>query len=142
MHYLYTDGGSRGNPGISAIGALVFDHSKKLVDFTAKYTDIGTNNRAEYLALLSGIRLLKKLDIKEVTCLLDSELVVKQLNGEYKIKSEDIIKLSTLIKDEITFFKTIIFKHIPRSENAMADKLVNLILDATMVSNEKDNTTT
>lgn len=142
MHYLFSDGGSRGNPGISAIGAFVFDHSKKLVDFTGKYIGIATNNKAEYLALLNGIRLLKKLEIKEVICYLDSELVVKQLNGEYKIKNDDIVKLSNLIKEEVSFFKTITFKHVPRSENSMADKLVNLILDASIVSNEKDNINT
>lgn len=129
MHYLYTDGGSRGNPGPSAIAAFIFDHQNKLVDLTAKYTEIGTNNRAEYLALLNGLRLLKKNTIKEVTCLLDSELVVKQINGEYKVKDAEIQKMHLLIHEELKSFKSITFKHVPRAENHFADKLVNIILD-------------
>lgn len=129
MHYLFTDGGSRGNPGQSAVAAFIFDHQQNLVDFTAKYTDIGTNNRAEYLALLNGLRLLRKNSIKEVICKLDSELVVKQVNGEYKVKDSEIQKLHDLIKEELKDFKSISFKHVPRAENHFADKLVNIILD-------------
>ncbi len=132
MHYLFSDGGSRGNPGASAIAALVFDESNHLVDFTAKYTAIGTNNRAEYLALLNGIKMLLKNGILEVTCCLDSELVVKQLTGVYKIKDSEIKKMSDEIKSELPNFKTIKFKHVPRAENHFADKLVNIILDNTL----------
>lgn len=130
MHYLFTDGGSRGNPGPSAIAAFIFDHQMKIIDFTAKYIHLATNNKAEYLALLNGLRLLKKLGIKEVICNLDSELVVKQINKEYKVKDEEIKKVYGLIEIEIESFKNITFKHVPRAENHHADKLVNLILDS------------
>ncbi len=129
MHYLYTDGGSRGNPGDSAIAAFIFDDKNQLVDLTASYTQIGTNNRAEYLALLSGLKLLKKNNIKEVICCLDSELVVKQVRGEYKVKDSEIQKMHALISEELKNFQKITFKHVPRAENHFADKLVNIVLD-------------
>jgi len=138
MHYLFTDGGSRGNPGPSAIGALIFDEDHKLVDFTGKYIHIGTNNKAEYLALLSGVKLLNKIGINEAICCLDSELVVKQIKKEYKIKDAEIRKMVDLIEIELKSFKSITFKHVPRAENHLADKLVNIILDNVNNENSKD----
>jgi ribonuclease HI len=129
MHYLYTDGGSRGNPGKSAVGYFIFDEDKKLLDYGGKYIGIGTNNKAEYLALKSGLQLCKKHDIKEVTCCLDSELVVNQLNKVYKVSNPEIKKFFEAVILEKKFFDSIEFTHIPRSSNKFADKMVNLILD-------------
>jgi ribonuclease HI len=127
---LYTDGGSRGNPGHSAIGTLLFDEGGKLLDFAAEYIGIMTNNQAEYKALILGLELGIKHGVSEVVCYLDSELVVKQLNGLYKIKDEGIKTASAIIEKLKANYKTVEFFHVMREHNKFADKLVNLTLDA------------
>lgn len=131
QYYLFSDGGSRGNPGPAAAGYLIFDEQKKLVELGSKYIGIETNNFAEYTALYEGLKIAQKLGIREVECNLDSELVVKQLNGVYKISSKNIKDLYLKIIDCKSNFTKISFKHILRESNRFADKLVNLTLDAT-----------
>ena len=126
--FLYTDGGARGNPGPSGFAAVLFDENK-LIDFNGKFLSLATNNIAEYNGLVLGLKLAIKNNIKELTCLLDSELIVKQVNGEYKIKNTDLQKLKIKVDELIKDFTNITFKHIPREENKLADKIVNLILD-------------
>lgn len=128
-YYLYTDGGSRGNPGDSAIAAFIFDCDNNLFDFSGKYIGIGTNNSAEYFALIEGLSLAKKNKIEDLICYLDSELVVKQLNGLYKVKNDDMLKLYKKVLELKKEFKKIEFIHIERAKNKFADKLVNQILD-------------
>lgn len=127
---LYTDGGSRGNPGNAAAGCLLFDSNHKLLNFDAKYLGILTNNQAEYQALMLGLKLATKSGINNLAVHLDSELVVKQLNGEYKIKDEKIQNLKPQIDKLVKNFSKISFTHVLRVNNSYADKLVNLILDA------------
>jgi ribonuclease HI len=129
MFILYTDGGARGNPGPAGCGALIFDDNYKLVNFVGAYLDHATNNFAEYHALLIGLKLAQKAGIKNLICRLDSELVVKQLNGEYKVKDSQIAEFHKKLKKYIEFFDSIKFEYVPREENKHADKLVNLILD-------------
>ena len=131
---LYTDGGSRGNPGNSGIGYLLFDNNDRLVDFGAEYIGKQTNNYAEYFALLRGVSMFLKSDYsnEDCSCFLDSELVVRQLNGEYKVKNENMIELFNEIKSITDKFKNITFSHIKRSQNRFADRLVNLVLDTKM----------
>lgn len=126
---LKTDGGSRGNPGIGASGALLFDDNNKLIDFNGKYFKFTTNNNAEYQALVIGLKLAIKNNINDITCYLDSELIVKQMNGEYKISDSNIKEIKKEIDNLLPNFSNIKFIHIPREENKLADKLVNLILD-------------
>jgi len=128
MNQLYTDGGSRGNPGSSAIGYFIFDHNK-LVNFGGDFIGIGTNNNAEYQALINGLILCTTCEIKTVECVLDSELVVNQLNKKYKVNSLEIKKLYDKVISISEYFDKITFKHVPRNENKFADKLVNIILD-------------
>lgn len=130
MHYLFTDGGSRGNPGNSACASFLFDESMNLVAFDAKFLNSGTNNNAEYNALKLGLKLASKNGVEELTCKLDSELAVKQIKGEYKVKDENIQKLHKDILAAAKSFKSIQFIHVPRSENKHADRLVNVILDS------------
>lgn len=130
MYYLFTDGGSRGNPGNSAAAAFLFDKEMNLVGFDAKFLKLGTNNNAEYQALVMGLKMAIKQDIKELTCKLDSELAVKQITGIYKVKDENIMSLYKSIQEASKKFDKIDFIHVPRAENKHADKLVNIILDA------------
>jgi ribonuclease HI len=127
---LYTDGGSRGNPGHAGCGCILFDETLNLISFDAEAFLELTNNQAEYKALILGIKLAIKNNIDELVCYLDSELIVKQLNGEYKIKDEKIKAVKPLIDELCKNFKEIIFIHIPREKNKFADKLVNISIDA------------
>jgi ribonuclease HI len=124
---LFTDGGSRGNPGNSAIAYIILQ-DELLLDFGAKFVGTATNNFAEYNALIEGLKLALK-HTKSIECYLDSELVVKQLNGEYKISSVDIKPLATKVNDLKKDFESIKFIHVRREQNKIADKLVNIILD-------------
>ena len=126
---LKTDGGARGNPGIGASAALLFSTSNTLINFDGKYFDNTTNNNAEYQALVIGLKLAIKEGIDELDCYLDSELIVKQMNGEYKIKDGNIKNIKLIIDDLLPKFTKISFYHIRREENKLADRLVNLILD-------------
>lgn len=134
IYKLFTDGGSRGNPGNSAIAFILWKDSE-LIDLGAKYIGKVTNNNAEYSALINGLKLAKK-HTKELECFLDSELVVKQLNGEYKVSSEEIKPLWSDVKSLAKDFDKITFNHVLREKNKIADKMVNVILDAVELNND------
>ncbi|MFA4817463.1 MAG: ribonuclease HI family protein [Parcubacteria group bacterium] len=129
---MYTDGGSRNNPGPAAVGVWIETLDKKY----GEYIGEKTNNEAEYEALIFGLKKLKALLGKnktrgyEVVCYLDSELVVKQLGHEYKLTEEHIQKLFIQIWNLMLDFGKVAFHHIPREKNKIADSLVNEALDA------------
>jgi len=128
---IYSDGGARGNPGPSASAAFVFNNSTNdLLKLDAKYLGSGTNNQAEYEGLFLGLKMASKLGARKATCLLDSELVVKQLKGEYKVKDSKMKESKKRVDELIEDFDSVEFVHIPREENSFADSLVNLILDS------------
>ncbi len=128
---LYTDGGSRNNPGPAAIGVWVETLDKKYAEFIGEKT----NNEAEYAALIYGLKKIKQLVGKdkakncEIGCYLDSELVVKQLNHEYKLKEEHIQKSFVEIWNLTLDFGKVNFIHILREKNKIADELANKALD-------------
>ncbi|MBI4160373.1 MAG: ribonuclease HI family protein [Candidatus Yanofskybacteria bacterium] len=134
-YIIYTDGGSRGNPGPAAIGVIIEAVDKSLKKEYSEYVGETTNNDAEYQAVIFALKKLKILIGKEssseaaVEVRVDSELVERQLNGRYKIMDKTIqghfLELWNLRID----FGKIVFKHIPREENHGADKLVNAALD-------------
>ncbi len=128
---LHTDGGARGNPGPAAIG-FVLAEVGSLPILYKEYIGTGTNNQAEYRALLAGVTRAKEEGIQDVTCYLDSELVVKQVRGEYRVKNADLQELLAEIKQILPSFSSVTFEHIPRAKNAQADKLVNEALDEQM----------
>lgn len=123
--FLYADGGSRGNPGPAGIGVLILDAKKKKVKEVFKYIGETTNNNAEYNALICGLGEVRGLGGDEVIVNLDSELVVKQVNGEYRVKNADIKPLFEKAIEALKGFKSFEIRHIDRSENKEADKLVN-----------------
>lgn len=126
--HLYSDGGARGNPGPAAIG-VVIEKDGEIIETISKYIGETTNNQAEYQALITGLEKAHTLGIKEIICNLDSELVVKQLNREYKVKNKDLVSLFIKAYNLSLQFKKISFNHIPRDKNKIADKLVNVALD-------------
>ena len=126
---LYTDGGARGNPGPAGIGAVILDEKGDVIAEISEYIGETTNNQAEYRALIAGLAKAKELDVKEIEVFLDSELVVKQLNREYRVKDKDLAPLFLEVYNISLGFKKIVFKHIYREKNELADKLVNQALD-------------
>ena len=123
--YLYTDGGSRGNPGPAGIGIIILDGAKKKIKESFKYIGETTNNIAEYSALIHGLEEAFALNADEVIVNLDSELIVKQLNGEYKVKDAGMKELFGKALDILKRFGSFEIKHIDRAKNKEADKLVN-----------------
>lgn len=131
MIYTNSDGGARGNPGPGAIGVIVRDEDKILTRFSQKVGDYVTNNMAEYEGLIKALKLASKFTNKEVTCILDSELIVKQLLGEYKVRNPKLLPLFLKVQKLQDNFKKIIYKHAPRENpyQVIADELLNNELD-------------
>ncbi len=123
--FLYTDGGSRGNPGPAGIGVVILDSAKKRIKDLYKYIGETTNNVAEYNALIHGLEEAAKLNADEVVINMDSELIAKQLNGEYRVKDPDIKPLFEKALGIMKNFRAFEIRHIERSKNKEADKLVN-----------------
>ncbi len=129
--HLFSDGGSRGNPGQAAIGVILEDPTRgETLKEYAECIGIETNNVAEYRALIEGLKLAQHYQPNRLICHLDSELVVKQLNGEYRVKMPTLEPLFDEVRELSMALPDVIFKHIPRSDNYRADALVNKALDA------------
>ncbi|MEA3293210.1 MAG: ribonuclease HI family protein [Patescibacteria group bacterium] len=138
---IYTDGGSRSNPGHSAIGVVVYNNKGDILKEYSQYLGEGTNNEAEYQAVIFALKKLKVLFGKKVgkefaiEIRSDSEFLVKQLNGEYKILNPSIQNLFLEAWNLKVDFKEIKFVHIPREKNQRADKLVNNALNDFLKTN-------
>jgi len=126
---VYTDGGSRGNPGPSASGFVVYGKDGELLFEGGKYLGITTNNQAEYQAVKLGLEKALELNARVVSFRLDSQLVANQLTGVYQIKNRDLWPIHESIKELITKFKKVTFTHVRREFNREADAMVNKILD-------------
>jgi ribonuclease HI len=130
---MFTDGGARGNPGPAAIGVVIKNHKGDVIQKTGKYIGESTNNDAEYRALLDGVTSLKEIGATKVKCFLDSELVVKQMNGLYKVKNQNIKTLWGKIKIIEKSFEEITYHHVKREKNMEADSIVNEVLDSALI---------
>jgi ribonuclease HI len=126
---LFTDGASRGNPGPASLGAIIFDTKGKVLKEISKPLGIQTNNYAEYMALLEGLIACAEGGAKTVTVKADSQFMIRQMKGEYKVKAEGIIPLYQKCKKVVELFEEISFIHVPREENKEADRLANEALD-------------
>ena len=133
---IYVDGGSRGNPGPSAFGILISDGQKNILKKYSQYIGKATNNEAEYQALIFALKKTKSLFGKEkikkigIELRSDSELLIKQMKGEYKVINPKIQKLFLKAWNLKIDFGKLKFFLIPREENQEADRLVNEVLDA------------
>lgn len=126
----YTDGGARGNPGPAAAGIVVKNEAGEILAAFGKYLGEQTNNFAEYTALILALEKAKELGADEVDCVLDSELVVKQMRREYKVKEPTLQKLFMQVYNAAQAFKKVTFRHTLRAGNKEADAEVNKVLDA------------
>lgn len=129
IYKIFSDGGARGNPGPAAIGVVIFQDGK-VIETISQCIGETTNNQAEYQAVIAGLEKAKELKFEDIECFLDSELVVKQLRREYKVKNKDLAPLFVKTYNLSLQFKKISFNHVPREENKAADKLVNQALDS------------
>jgi len=129
-HTLFADGGSRGNPGPAAGGAVLVDRAGAVVAEAGEYLGIATNNVAEWRALIAGLILAREHGVEDLAVRMDSELVVRQLTGVYRVKHADLIPLATKAKALLRDFKSVDIRHVPRKANAAADAVVNQYLDA------------
>lgn len=130
MIYTNSDGGSRGNPGPGTIGVLVRDNENILEMYSEKIGSV-TNNVAEYKALIKALELALKYTKKELTCILDSELIVKQLFGEYRVKNKKLLQLFLRVQKLQENFEKIKYLHVKRDDEfqQIADALVNIEFD-------------
>lgn len=124
-YLLYIDGGARGNPGPAGIGIVILGAGNKKVKEVFKYIGEATNNIAEYSALVCALEEAKALGAENIVVHMDSELVAKQLTGEYRVKNAEIKVLFEKAVDILKGFGSFEIKHIDRSRNKDADKLVN-----------------
>jgi len=127
---LYTDGGARGNPGPGAVGVVIKNKEGKVIKEVGKFIGRATNNEAEYKAIIEGLKECKEKKAGELECFLDSLLVVSQLNGKFKVKDKKIKILWNEAKSLEKNFKEVLYHHIPRTKNYLADKIVNEVLDS------------
>ncbi len=125
----YTDGASRGNPGPAAIGVYITDTNGNVLSEVSKYLGEGTNNYAEYSAVIRALEMSIENKVNNVLIKSDSELLVRQLNGKYKVKSKSIIKLYENCKKLLAKLDSYSFEHVRRENNVEADRLANMALD-------------
>jgi ribonuclease HI len=131
MHRIYVDGGARGNPGPAAIGFVVYDAEGRELHREGEYIGIATNNIAEYRALLSALRWVRRsIGFKdEVHIHSDSDLVVRQMSDHYRVKSENLKPLHREAREIFDRLKRGRIGHVGRSHNRIADGIVNEVLD-------------
>lgn len=131
MRYIvHTDGAARGNPGPAAIGVVIEDEQGRTVYEASRALGVRTNNEAEYMALITALEYLKDVRPAEVEFRLDSELVVKQIGGQYKVKEPRLQALHGQVIMLLNAVKKFRFRHVRREQNARADELANEALDA------------
>lgn len=126
---IYTDGGARGNPGPAGLGVAVYDEAGRLIKKHKQFLGEKTNNEAEYEAVIAALKLAAELGADELEIRMDSELVARQLSGIYRAKNHRMQALVLQVRNLETKFKKVSFRHIPREQNVIADKLVNEAID-------------
>lgn len=128
---IFTDGGSRGNPGPAGCGAIIKDaDTGDVLKELHEYLGEATNNQAEYQAVILGLKEAISLDPETIMVVADSELLVKQLTGVYRVKNEGLVERFAEVKNlEARFGKQIRYRHVPREQNKEADALANKAMD-------------
>ena len=128
--YLHTDGGSRNNPGPAAWGFVIKDEKGDVLLERGEYIGETTNNVAEYMAVVKGLEEVIEQGATDVIIKMDSQHIVRQMSGQYKIKQPHLIELAQMVKTLLAKFNSYRFEHVLRAFNKEADKQVNIALDA------------
>ena len=126
---IFSDGGARGNPGPAGIGFVLSVGKDEPIE-VGEYVGKATNNQAEYLAIKKGLERAINEKVGEIECFLDSELVVKQLNGEYRVKNHGLRPIFEDVKELANRFDRVTFAHVRRENNKEADRMVNEAIDS------------
>lgn len=126
---LYCDGASRGNPGPAGAGVVLYDPQGELKAQRGWYLGEATNNVAEYQALIRGLKFAQKLGVTRIQILADSQLLVHQLNGRYRVKAAHLLPLWREAKQKLQNFEACAISHVPREANSRADALANQAID-------------
>ncbi len=126
---LYTDGAARGNPGPAGAGAVIVSPQGHIVAKIGKFLGENTNNYAEYMGLILGLKRAKAMGIKALDVFADSELLVRQLNGEYQVKAENLRPLFEEARQLLAGFPEVTLRHVRREENQAADEMSNRAID-------------
>ncbi|MCB1214810.1 MAG: ribonuclease HI family protein [Deltaproteobacteria bacterium] len=126
---LYADGGSRGNPGPAGAGACLLDETGQILGQAKAYLGEKTNNIAEYQALILGLKRAQDFPVKKLKIFMDSQLVVKQIQGVYRVKQDHLIPLYQEALKLLDRFPSFEIYHIPREKNQIADRLANQAMD-------------
>ncbi len=126
---IHTDGGSRGNPGPAGLGVFITDERGKVLLEHSRYLGETTNNQAEYSAIIDALEHAKNLGADEVEMFMDSELAVRQLNHQYKVRNPGLMPLFMRVWNLSTGFRKVRYTHVPRERNKEADRLVNEAID-------------
>jgi len=129
---LRCDGGSRGNPGPGALGYVLSDAGGREVEARGEFLGVCTNNVAEYRSLLAGLAAAARHEVRTLVVRMDSELVVRQMLGQYKVKNEALKALHAEARQAVTKVGVVRFESVPRDDNGRADALVNEALDAAL----------
>ena len=127
---IHTDGAARGNPGPAGAGAYIQDQDGKVVSEEFRYLGEATNNVAEYQALLLGMECARELGASRIEMRADSELVVRQLTGEYRVRNPALQKLHARVKQLAREFESVRYTHVRREQNREADRLANRAIDS------------
>ena len=127
---IFTDGAARGNPGPASIGVTIKDAQGKLIASVSKRIGTKTNNQAEYIAIIAALEKAISLGARQVDLHSDSELVVRQINGSYRVKKDTLKPLYQQVKQLQNSLESFTITHIPRRQNAEADSLANRALDS------------
>jgi ribonuclease HI len=128
---IYTDGGSRGNPGPAAFALIIYDSREKLLESHSEFIGDATNNMAEYRGILKALKMAKKHGNGEVLCTMDSELAVMQLTGKYKVKKAHLKELYSMVKEAEKHFERVTYVHVRREDShiSVVDSMLNRTLD-------------
>ncbi|MCD6152929.1 MAG: ribonuclease HI family protein [Syntrophobacterales bacterium] len=130
---LYTDGASRGNPGNGGIGVVLYDEDGNVFATAKEFIGVCTNNEAEYKALILGLNEALKRKCRDLSIFLDSELLVRQINGIYRVKNKNLQDLMKEIRKLLSFLDKYTVRHVGRSRNRVADQLANDAIDEAQV---------
>ncbi|HZN92054.1 MAG TPA: ribonuclease HI family protein [Myxococcales bacterium] len=129
---VYSDGAARGNPGLAGAGAVLVEPNGRVVERLGKFLGVQTNNYAEYMGLLLGLKRAKELGVQEVEVFADSELMIRQLGGRYQVKSPSLRPLYEEVLELLNQFGRFKLVHVPREMNAAADEMSNKAIDERM----------
>lgn len=127
---VYTDGASRGNPGLAGIGLVFFGSDGQEIKRMHRFLGTATNNVAEYTALLTALEQAQTMHVGRLNVFSDSELMVRQMNGEYRVRDEKLIPLYEQARQLASKLNKVTYTHVPRSRNKIADQLANQAIDS------------